>query len=144
MNDFHFLRSGYSYKKISHDKIIKITLTKGSATKYPKRTFIFGIVLILASSAFFTRVFSIEKFLHFENLAFKVAWAFVVIAGFLLAVGIASVILVLRKTTILKVEANDGTNEVFSLNELIKLNQLEELKQSAEQLFKNRLIIEIN
>lgn len=143
LSGFYLLRSGFSYKELKHDEVQEVKITRGTITKHPIRTTLFGLLFILVSVIFSINVLNIDKFFYLEGQSYKVAWGIISIVGFLLALGIASLIMVFKRQPIITVITLNGSKEVFSLKEVITSNKLEEFKKLIKQLFKGRCACEI-
>ncbi len=138
LSGFHLLRSGFSYKELKHDEVQEVKITRGTITKHPVRTILFGLLFIFVSISFSINVLNIDKFFYLEGQSYRVAWGIISIVGFLLSLGVASLIMVFKRQPIITVITFHGSREVFSLKEIIKSNNQEEFQKLIKQLFKDR------
>ncbi len=144
------LRSGFPIQKIPFNQISRIFISRGVVTKFPIRSFLFGLILLIVSLLIFLPFpeflfeHASEGFIDDPDMPgsdshyfAKGFGAWIIMIGFLAAIGIVAISHSLKKTLVMKVHHKDGF-EVFSLSDFVKNNEILELIDFMEESFPNR------
>lgn len=145
--ELQLLRSRYPYRTITFKEINKISLTKGIRVKRPVLVLIFGLTLAIASLYVLLFTSGFLDFLLNNSIqgdsvrAFKAFGHFLIMGGFLLAIGGVAIFQATFPTWVMKIELTNGKTDVMALNKLFETNEVFKLAQFLRTNFSTGQLI---
>lgn len=147
--ELQLLRSRYPYRSIPFQEINKIYLTRGIRVKRPILLLFFGLTMTVLSlyviviTSGFPDSFFNDSYQGDSVPVFKAFGYFLIMGGFLLALGGFAIYQAIFPTWVLKIELTDGSTDVMSINKLFETNEVFKLARFLRANFSsNQLSID--